>query len=131
MKNRRYGLLGAIAAGAAGILVGVLIALTSGANAASTPTASYGGYTGTDKPGPGGQDGRGGHAGESAPSSTVSAKLRAEAVKAVPGGTVDRVERDSGDATYEAHMTKSDGSKVTVKFDKAYKVTGVEDGMGK
>ena len=58
MKNRRYGLLGAIAAGAAGILVGVLIALTSGANAASTPTASYGGYTGTDKPGPGRQDDR-------------------------------------------------------------------------
>ena len=44
---------------------------------------------------------------------------------------MDRVESDSGDATYEAHVTKSDGTKVTVKFDKSYKVTGVEDGMGK
>jgi hypothetical protein len=49
----------------------------------------------------------------------------------VRGGTVYRVETDSGDATYEAHMTKSDGTEVTVKFDKNLKVTGVEAGMGK
>jgi hypothetical protein len=38
---------------------------------------------------------------------------------AVPGGTVYRVETDSGDGTYEAHMSKADGTLVTVKFDKA------------
>jgi len=27
-------------------------------------------------------------------------------------------------------MTKADGTHVTVKFDKSFKVTGVEDGMG-
>jgi hypothetical protein len=55
---------------------------------------------------------------------------RAAALAAVPGGTVDRVETDSDGAAYEAHMTKSDGTKVTVKFDKDFTVTGVEDGMG-
>ena len=56
--------------------------------------------------------------------------LRAAAVKAVPGGTVIRIETDSGDASYEAHMTESDGSVVTVKFDKSLTVTSVEDGLG-
>ncbi len=136
MKKRRYGLWGAIAAGAVGIVMGAAIALTAGANAASTPAPSSG-YTGAGEAGPGGQPGRGGpggpggHAGESSLSSSVTATLKAAALKAVPGGTVDRVESDSGDATYEAHMTTSEGSKVTVKFDKSYKVTGVEDGMGK
>jgi amino acid transporter len=51
--------------------------------------------------------------------------------RAVPGGTVYRVETDSGDATYEAHVTKADGTAVTVKFDKNLKVTGVEAGMGR
>ena len=59
------------------------------------------------------------------------ATLKSAALKAVPGGTVIRVETDSGNATYEAHMTKSDGSAVTVKFDKSLAVTSVEDGMGK
>ena len=68
---------------------------------------------------------------EKSVSSDVAAKLKAAALKAVPGGTVYRVETDSGDATYEAHMTKSDGTEVTVKFDKNLAVTGVEDGMGK
>jgi len=68
---------------------------------------------------------------EKAVSSTLAAQLKAAALKAVPGGTVYRVETDSGDATYEAHMTKSDGTDVTVKFDKNLTVTGVETGMGK
>lgn len=58
------------------------------------------------------------------------AKLRAAALKAVPGGTVYRVETDAGDGEYEAHMTKADGSEVTVKFDKNLAVTQVESGMG-
>jgi hypothetical protein len=50
---------------------------------------------------------------------------------AVPGGTVYRVEADSGNAAYEAHMTKADGTEVTVKFDSSNNVTGVEVGIGK
>ena len=57
--------------------------------------------------------------------------LRAAALKAVPGGTVVRIETDAGDAAYEVHMTKSDGSVVTVKFDKNLAVLRVESGMGR
>jgi uncharacterized membrane protein YkoI len=68
---------------------------------------------------------------EKSVSTAVATKLRAAALKAVPGATVDRVETDSGDATYEVHMTKSDGTRVTVKFDKSLAVAGVEAGMGR
>jgi hypothetical protein len=45
----------------------------------------------------------------------------------VPGGTIVRVETDAdGNAAYEAHMTKADGSLVTVYVDRSYDVVGVE-----
>ncbi|MEP7055308.1 MAG: hypothetical protein ABI912_08685 [Actinomycetota bacterium] len=58
------------------------------------------------------------------------AKARAAALKAVPGGTIIRVETDSGPADYEAHMKKADGSRVTVLFDANFNVTSVATGMG-
>jgi len=58
------------------------------------------------------------------------ATAKAAALKAVPGGTVYRVETDADGATYEAHMTKADGTHVTVKFDKNFMVTSIQDGMG-
>jgi hypothetical protein len=61
---------------------------------------------------------------------TAASKARAAALKAVPGGTVYRVETDAGDAAYEAHMKKADGTLVTVKLDKNFVVTKVESGMG-
>lgn len=67
---------------------------------------------------------------EKAVTETLAAKLKAAALVAVPGGTVYRIETDAGDGVYEAHMTKADGSLVTVKFDKNAKVTKVETGMG-
>ena len=67
---------------------------------------------------------------EKAVSADQAAKLKVAALKAVPGGTVYRVETDGDGAAFEAHMTKADGSLVTVKFDKNLAVTGVEDGMG-
>jgi uncharacterized membrane protein YkoI len=53
-----------------------------------------------------------------------AAKATAAAKAAVPGGTIIRVETDANQgATYEAHMTKSDGSEVTVLMDANFKVT--------
>jgi hypothetical protein len=63
-------------------------------------------------------------------STSLTASLKAKALAAVPGGTVYRIETDAGDGTYEAHMTKADGSLVTVKFDASSTVTSVETGMG-
>src|SRR5258707_1375081 len=43
-------------------------------------------------------------------------KVKAAALAAVPGATVDRSEAES-DGSFEAHITKSDGTKATVKVD--------------
>jgi hypothetical protein len=46
------------------------------------------------------------------------AKVTEIANAKVPGGTIVRVETDAdGNATYEAHMTKADGTPVTVYVD--------------
>lgn len=59
----------------------------------------------------------------------TASKVRAAALGRVPGATIDRVETDAdGHAAYEAHMTKSDGSRVTVYVDKSFDVVGVEPG---
>ena len=60
----------------------------------------------------------------------TAAKVKAAALKEVPGSTVIRVETDSGDAVYEAHLQKADGSFVTVLLDKNFNVTGTEEGFG-
>src|SRR5207237_2000288 len=55
-------------------------------------------------------------------------KVKAAALAAVPGATIQRVETDAEGSPYEAHMTKSDGSRVTVKVDSNFSVTNVENG---
>lgn len=60
----------------------------------------------------------------------TASKVRTAALAAVSGGTVQRVETDAEGATYEAHMTKADGSAVTVKLDADFKVAVTESGMG-
>ena len=49
-------------------------------------------------------------------------KITAAAEAAVPGATAQRVETDAEGAAYEVHMTKADGSIVTVKLDSSFKV---------
>src|SRR5215218_8616689 len=59
----------------------------------------------------------------------TAAKVRAAALAKVSGGTIDRVETDAdGHAAYEAHMTRSDGSRVTVYVNKAFEVVSVQSG---
>jgi hypothetical protein len=155
-ERKRRGTAVKLALLGAGVAAGAIAASAITANAATTngtgTTAT--GYTATSgSAGSAGSSGSssGGPAGAPAPqgrpannhgsapvrsdekavSAALAAKLKAEALKAVPGGTVYRVETDAGDATYEAHMTKADGTEVTVKFDKNLKVTAVEAGMGK
>ena len=131
-------LVGAAAAGA------LVVTAANAATIAPSLTAASSGSSSTEGPagegssgqGPSGQgrwsDPRQGMNPDEKPvSSAIEAKLKAAALKAVPGGTILRIETDSGDAVYEAHVRKSDGGFVTVKFDKGYAVTAVEDGMGK
>jgi hypothetical protein len=141
-RRRRAVTLGLIGGGVA---AGAIFATALGANASTSSTTSStvpsrqtAGYAA-----PAGSTTRSGAAGalknhgaapvrsdEKALSASDTAKLKAAALKAVPGGTVYRVETDAGDGTYEAHMTKANGSEVTVKFDKSFAVTKVEQGMG-
>ena len=59
----------------------------------------------------------------------TAAKVRAAALAKVSGGTIDRVESDAdGHAAYEAHMTRSDGSRATVYVNKAFEVVSVQSG---
>jgi hypothetical protein len=105
----------ALAVGAAGVAG----AATNGSSSPSGTTASASSPA-TVTHGPG----------ETLLTGTTAAKVTAAAKAAVPGGTIIRVETDSGGATYEAHMTKSDGSEVTVKVDSNFKVTNIINGMG-
>ncbi len=123
-------------AGAAGLVVAGLVGggvlgstLSASADPSATPSAPS--PSATQNPG-GGQGGAKPVRGdEKAVSSADETKLRAAALEAVPDGTVVRIETDSGGAAYEAHMTKADGSQVTVKFDESLAVIEVQDGMGK
>jgi hypothetical protein len=122
----------------AGVAAGAIGATTIGANAATTTgSGSTTGTTSTSSTAPGAPDRQfdpGGstpvRSDEKSVSAATAATLKAAALKAVPGGTVIRVETDAGDAAYEVHMKKADGSLVTVKFNKDLSLKGVEDGMG-
>ena len=57
----------------------------------------------------------------------AASKVEKAALAKVPNGTIMRVENDAdGNAAYEAHMTKADGSPVTVYVDKEFNVVSVE-----
>ena len=88
-----------------------------------------GGYGGGPGGGPGG--GHGGGAGETAVTGAKATTLRAAALAKVPGATVEEISTDSGDAAYEVHLTKTDGTHVTVKFDKNLAYVSTETGRGK
>jgi hypothetical protein len=114
-----------------GGIAGGALAATGSASAAGT-TSSPAATTAVPVPGPQGRADTATpvRAGEKAVTGANLATLKAAALKSVPGGSVYRVETDADGASYEAHMTKADGTHVTVKFGKNLTVTAVEQGMG-
>ena len=59
----------------------------------------------------------------------TAAQVRKAALAKVSGATIERIETDAaGNAAYEAHMVKSDGTRVTVYVNKSFEVVGVESG---
>jgi hypothetical protein len=115
---------------AAGLIAGGVLASTLSASADTAQTPSPSTTQGSTT-----QNGavRGGQrADETLLTGTNAAKAKAAALKALPGATVERVETDGdGGGVYEAHVTKADGSRATVLFDKDFNVTSVADGTGK
>jgi uncharacterized membrane protein YkoI len=73
----------------------------------------------------------GGHVGangktEQALSSADAAKVKAAALKKVPGGTVERVETDVDHGSpFEAHVRKADGTELEVLVNSQFQVTAV------
>jgi hypothetical protein len=132
--RRRLAAAGMLAVGllAGGILAGSQLAnAASSSGSSSSSSSSSSGSVTTHAPPAGVNPAKMTHGpGETLLTGSTASKVRAAALKAVPGATVIRVETDSGDATYEAHLQKADGSYVTVKFDKQLNVTGTEDGFG-
>jgi hypothetical protein len=137
MKTPRKSVLAAsvIGAIAAGGLFGATVltpaisgAATSSTTAASSSTAQSSGTAGT----PAFDPTKGGHTAngitEALLTGDTAAKVKAAAAAAVPGGTIQRVENDAEGSPYEAHVTKADGSHVTVKVDASFKVTSIESG---
>ena len=108
---------------------------SSSATAAATTAAPAAGTQGYGAPqgappqgappqGPGGQ-----RSDETVLTGDALAKVTTAAEAEVPGGTIVRVETDAdGNAKYEAHMTKADGSPVTVYVDASYAVVSVQTG---
>jgi uncharacterized membrane protein YkoI len=64
-------------------------------------------------------------------SGDTEAKVREAALAEVEGGTIERVETDGdGNAAYEAHMVKADGTRITVYVNREFEVVGSEEGRG-
>ena len=60
----------------------------------------------------------------------TKSKVQAAAEAKLPGATVVRVETDAdGNAAYEVHMVKQDGTLATVYVDKQFDVVSVQTGM--
>jgi len=124
-RRKRLASVGLVASGplAGAILAGTHIAGAQSptSNGTATATASNGTTDpATVKHGPG----------ETLLTDGTATKVRAAALAAVPGGTILRVETDSAGSPYEAHVRKADGTIVTVKVDKSFKVTSTESGFG-
>jgi hypothetical protein len=136
---RSWGGKAALAAGGVlvgGVLVGSLTASASNNNAADR--GGYRGAYGVPDGGPGRHGGPRGNGDESRSqrpdeqllTGDTAAKVREAALARYPGATVLRVETDS-DGVYEAHLTTSDGQRVTVEVDRSFTVTGEESGHGR
>jgi uncharacterized membrane protein YkoI len=111
----------------------VVATLTGGALGATLLTGTASAQTSTTTaPAQNADPSQGGHQAngitETLLTGATADSVKAAALAAVPGGTIQRVETDAEGATYEAHMVKADGTAVTVKFDASFKVTGIETG---
>jgi hypothetical protein len=132
MNTFRKLAVSAVAVGTA-ITGGAIGASMVGSAGAQTDSSSSASTAATDDAAAAPDPSQGGHTAngitEELLTGDTATQVTNAAQAAVPGATVDRVETDAEGATYEAHMTKSDGSKVTVKINADFSVAGIEDGM--
>jgi len=116
-----------LAATFAGGAVGATLIGSAGAETGSSSTEAAPAATAAPDPSQGGHTANG--ITETLLTGDTATKVTAAAQEALPGATVDRVETDAEGAAYEAHVTKADGTKATVKVNEDFSVAGVETGM--
>lgn len=131
----RMGAIGAVALGLVAGSYGVASAASGSGSSFSSPSSSGRGL-GTAQPaastGTPGAERPWGHrrSDETLLTGDAKSKVQAAAEAKLPGATVSRVETDAdGNAAYEVHMVKADGTPVTVYVDEQFDVVSVETGM--
>ena len=125
MDTKRFAMVGAVMLGLAAGSYGASAASGSGSTTTTTPSTTAPSTTAPTAQHPwGGQ-----RSDETSLTGDALTKVTDIARAKVPGGTIIRVETDAdGNAAYEAHMTKADGTPVTVYVDKDFNVVSVETG---
>jgi hypothetical protein len=127
----RLAIVAAVVVGVAGGSYGIASA-ASGGNSSSGSTAGTASSTALSAAARGGPPSGGNPWGrqrsdESLLTGDAKASAQAAALAKVPNGTIVRIETDAdGNAPYEAHMTKTDGTPVTVYVDKQFNVVDVD-----
>jgi uncharacterized membrane protein YkoI len=116
---------------AAGAVVLGLVAGSSGVAAAASGNGSSSTDSTTTQPAPSAPDPQnpwGAQRSDETPlTGDTLAKVKAAALAEVPDATIVRVETDAdGNAAYEAHVVKADGTPATVYVDKQFDVVSIE-----
>ena len=123
--NRSAALL-AMVVGIAGGSYGIAAAASGTGSSTSTPAASTASPSAARGASSGTPWGRR-RSDETLLTGDALSKVTAIANAKVPGGTIVRVETDAdGVAAYEAHMTKADGTPVTVYVDSDFQFVSVQ-----
>ena len=113
---------------AAGAVVLGLVAGSYGVAAAASGNGSSSKDSTTTQSAPSAQNPWGAQRSDETPlTGDTLAKVKAAALAEVPDATIVRVETDAdGNAAYEAHVVKADGTPATVYVDKQFDVVSVE-----
>jgi hypothetical protein len=123
----RLVVLGAIAVGLTAGTYGIASAANgSGSSQSSAPAAVNAAASSPNAQNPWGRQ----RSDETLLTGDAAAKVRQAALAKVSGATIIRVETDAdGNAAYEAHIVKADGTRATVYVNKQFEVVSVQTGM--
>jgi hypothetical protein len=123
----RLVVIGAIAVGLTAGTYGIASAANgSGSSQSSAPAAVNAAASSPNAQNPWGRQ----RSDETLLTGDAAAKVRQAALAKVAGATIIRVETDAdGNAAYEAHIVKADGTRATVYVDKQFEVVSVQTGM--